>query len=70
MDKPKKPVCALRKEGYEQRFGESDASIRQNLGLKANEGKVGGLSDTTQAPTSKWLVVNIRAGYPKRCSTT
>jgi len=50
---------ALRKEGYEQPLGDSDIAIRQNLGLKANEGRIADFLG--RHPTlNRWLVAESK----------
>ena len=50
---------ALRKEGYEQPLGDSDTAIRQNLGLKANEGKIADFVGRNPT-TDRWLAAESK----------
>ena len=52
---------ALRKEGYEQPLGDSDTAIRQNLGLKANEGKIADFVGRNPV-TNRWLAAESKGG--------
>ena len=51
----------LQKEGYEQPLGNIDTAIRQNLGLKANEGKIADFVGRNSA-NDRWLVAESKGG--------
>lgn len=50
---------ALRREGYEQPLGDSDTAIRQNLGLKADEGKIADFVGRNPT-TNRWLAAESK----------
>lgn len=50
---------ALRKEGYEQPLGNSDTAIRQNLGLKANQGRIADFIGR-HLSSKRWLVAESK----------
>lgn len=51
----------LREEGFDQPLGEADTTIRQNLGLKANEGRVADFVGKNTS-TDRWLVAESKGG--------
>ncbi len=51
----------LNKEGYEQPLGNNDVAIRQNLGLRANEGKIADFVGKNSS-SDRWLVAESKGG--------